>query len=93
VVFGPLLFLVAMERTGGAAEGQMVASAWRGESTSIFQDRGTRRICFASDVAFGGDSATVARGGLAGWASARGLSTKIVGNLVHLEGCDPFGTV
>lgn len=93
VVFGPLLFLVAMERTGGAAEGQLVASAWRGESTSIFQDRGSRRVCFSTDISFGGDSATLARGGLAGWASARGLSTRFVGDLVHLEGCDPFGTV
>jgi hypothetical protein len=93
VVFGPLLFLVAMERNGGAAEGQVVASAWRGERTQIYQDRGSRRVCFSSDIAFGGDSATLARGGLAGWASARGLVTKFEGEFVHLEGCDPFGTV
>jgi hypothetical protein len=93
VVFGPLLFLVAMERNGGAAEGQIVASAWRGESTQIFQDLASRRVCFASDITFGGNSATLARGGLAGWGSARGLNVSVAGETVHLEGCDPFGTV
>lgn len=93
VVFGPLLFLAAMERSGGAVQGQMVASAWRGESTGIFQDSGTRRVCFASDIVFGGDSGASAQVGLADWAQGHGMSAKIGWETVHLEGCDPFGTV
>jgi hypothetical protein len=93
VYFGPLLLFVAMERTGTAADAQLVASGWRGESTSVFEDRTSRRVCFSSDLLIGGDSATLARGALAGWASQRGMTTKFVGEIVHLEACDPFGTV
>lgn len=92
LAFGPLHFLVAMERTGNSADGQLVASAWRGESMSVFEDRIGHRVCFSTDISFGGDSAILARGALSGWAARRGLSASVVGEIVHLEGCDPFGT-